>query len=153
LNRCRQLRQAILTTPKFAAEALMERKVINPWTWQDPLGFVQANEISGGRRILLCAGQVSLDANGKLLHAGDMRGQINQVMDNLETVLKAAGFTLFDVVRMTMYTTQVDQFLANRSDMVERLARAGAKYASTLLGVARLARPELLVEIEATAIQ
>jgi enamine deaminase RidA (YjgF/YER057c/UK114 family) len=131
----------------------MERKIINPWTWQDRLGFVQANEISGANRMLLCAGQVSIDADGTLLHAGDMRGQINQVIDNLETVLKAAGFGLSDVVRMTIYTTQVDEFLAKRGDMMERMARSGVRYASTLLGVARLARPELLVEIEATAIQ
>jgi enamine deaminase RidA (YjgF/YER057c/UK114 family) len=131
----------------------MERKIINPWTWQDPLGFVQANEIRGGQRMLLCAGQVPFDANGKLLHAGNMRGQINQVIDNLETVLKAAGFGFADVMRMTIYTTQVDEFLASRSDMMERLSRAGARYASTLIGVARLARPELLVEIEATAVQ
>lgn len=131
----------------------MERKIINPWTWQDRLGFVQANEISGAKRMLLCAGQVSIGADGTLLHAGDMRGQINQVIDNLEAVLKAAGFGLSDVVRMTIYTTQVDEFLAKRSDMMERMTRAGVRYASTLLGVARLARPELLVEIEATAIQ
>jgi enamine deaminase RidA (YjgF/YER057c/UK114 family) len=131
----------------------MERKIINPWTWQDRLGFVQANEISGAKRMLLCAGQVSIGADGTLLHAGDMRGQINQVIDNLETVLKAAGFGLSDVVRMTIYTTQVDEFLAKRGDMTERMTRAGVRYASTLLGVARLARPELLVEIEATAIQ
>ena len=131
----------------------MERKIINPWTWQDRLGFVQANEISGAKRMLLCAGQVSIGADGILLHAGDMRGQINQVIDNLETVLKAAGFGLSDVVRMTIYTTQVDEFLAKRGDMTERMTRAGVRYASTLLGVARLARPELLVEIEATAIQ
>lgn len=131
----------------------MERKIINPWTWQDRLGFVQANEISGAKRMLLCAGQVSIGADGTLLHAGDMRGQINQVIDNLEAVLKAAGFGLSDVVRMTIYTTQVDEFLAKRGDMMERMTRAGVRYASTLLGVARLARPELLVEIEATAIQ
>lgn len=131
----------------------MERKIINPWTWQERLGFVQANEISGAKRMLLCAGQVSIGADGTLLHAGDMRGQINQVIDNLETVLKAAGFGLSDVVRMTIYTTQVDEFLAKRGDMMERMTRAGVRYASTLLGVARLARPELLLEIEATAMQ
>lgn len=131
----------------------MERKIINPWTWQDPLGFVQANEISAGKRMLVCAGQVPFDAEGKLLHAGDMRAQINKVIDNLETLLHAAGFTFADIVRLTIYTTKVDDFLANSDALRERLAKGGARYASTLLGVARLARPELLVEIEATAIQ
>ena len=131
----------------------MERKIINPWTWQDQFGFVQANEISGGKRMLVCAGQVPFDAEGKVVHAGDMRAQINKVIDNLETVLRAAGFGVADIVRLTIYTTRVDEFLANTDLLRERLVKAGARYASTLLGVARLARPELLVEIEATAIQ
>lgn len=131
----------------------MERKIINPWTWQDQFGFVQANEISGGKRMLVCAGQVPFDAEGKLVHAGEMRPQINQVIDNLEAVLHAAGFTFADIVRLTIYTVRVDEFLANSDVLRERLVKVGARYASTLLGVARLARPELLVEIEATAIQ
>lgn len=40
----------------------MERGIINPWKWQDEYGFVQANEVSGGQRVLYCAGQVSVDA-------------------------------------------------------------------------------------------
>lgn len=131
----------------------MERQIINPWTWQDPLGFVQGNKISGASRMLLCAGQVPVDANGQVVHAGDMRGQLEKVIDNLETVLKAAGFSLSDVMRMTIYTTRVDDFIANRPGMMERMARGGTRYASTLIGVARLARPEFMVEIEATAIQ
>lgn len=129
----------------------MAHKIINPWTWQDALGFVQANEISGGQRILFCAGQVSIDASGKPVHAGDMRAQLNQAIDNLETVLKAAGFNLSDVVRITTYTTDLDHYFANRDVVMDRLVRAGARFAGTLLGVARLARAELLVEIEATA--
>ena len=49
----------------------MERKIIHPWKWQDPLGFVQATEVVGGQRVLYCAGQLSVDADGKSLHAGD----------------------------------------------------------------------------------
>lgn len=131
----------------------MDRKIVNPWTWQNQLGFVQANEITGAKRMLLCAGQVPFDADGKSVHAGDMRRQINQVVDNLETVLKAAGFGVADIVRLTIYTTNVDEFLANADVIRERLVKPGGRYASTLLGVARLARPELLVEIEATAVQ
>jgi hypothetical protein len=51
----------------------MERRVINPWTWQDEFAFVQANEISAPQRILICAGQSSMDAEGQPQHAGDMR--------------------------------------------------------------------------------
>ena len=42
----------------------MERHVINPWTWQDALGFVQAYEVSAAKRTLVCSGQTSVDANG-----------------------------------------------------------------------------------------
>lgn len=101
----------------------MERQIINPWAWQDPLGFVQANKINGASRMLLCAGQVPVDANGQAVHREDMPGQIEKVLDNLETVLKAAGFTLGDVMRMTIYATHVDDFLASRAGMMERMAR------------------------------
>ncbi len=42
----------------------MERRVVNPWTWQDAMGFVQANEVSGAQRVLICSGQTSMDAEG-----------------------------------------------------------------------------------------
>lgn len=131
----------------------MERKIINPSKWQDALGFVQGHEVTGGQRVLYCAGQVSVDADGKTLHAGDFRGQLNRTIDNLEQVLKAAGFAFSDVVRLNIFTTDLDGFLANRSVLLERLVGAGARYTSTLLGVARLARPDLLIEIEATAVK
>jgi hypothetical protein len=51
----------------------MERRVVNPWSWQDQFGFVQANELQGMQRVLICSGQASVDADGRPLHAGDMR--------------------------------------------------------------------------------
>lgn len=81
-----------------------------------------------------------------------MVGQINKAIDNLETVLTHAGFSLSDVVRLTYYTTDVDQFMAVADGPTQRLLSAGCRSASTLLGVSRLAFPELLVEIEATAV-
>ena len=65
----------------------MERRIVNPWTCQDQLGYVQANEISGMDRVLVCAGQTSVDADGHPLHEGSMGAQIGQALDNLETVL------------------------------------------------------------------
>jgi len=130
----------------------VERKIINPSKWQDAAGFVQGHEVTGGQRVLYCAGQVSVDADGKSLHAGDFRGQLNRAIDNLEQVLREAGYGLKDVVRLNVYTTDLDGYFANRNVMLDRLVRAGCRYSSTLLGVARLARPEFLVEIEATAV-
>lgn len=131
----------------------MERKIINPSKWQDPLGFVQGHEVTGGQRVLYCAGQISVDPDGKPLHVGDFRGQLNRVLDNIEQVLQGAGFTVADIVRVNIYTTDLDGFFANRDVLLQRFVPAGGRYASTLLGVARLARPEFLVEIEATAVK
>jgi enamine deaminase RidA (YjgF/YER057c/UK114 family) len=130
----------------------MERRVVNPWTWQDQFGFVQANEVKGYERVLICAGQASTNEDGSTAHAGDMAAQMNKCLDNLETVLRDAGMTLENVVRLNYYTTDVDGWLASASQWGHRLAEAGCRPASTLLGVTRLAFPELVVEIEATAV-
>jgi enamine deaminase RidA (YjgF/YER057c/UK114 family) len=130
----------------------MERRVINPWTWQDQYGFAQAIEVTGSERALFCAGQTSSDADGNPLHAGDMRAQLGQALDNLETVLREAGFELSQVVRLNTYTTDVDAFLEAGEAIAARLAAAGCRPSATLLGVARLAFPEFLVELEATAV-
>ena len=88
----------------------MEKKIVNPWTWQDQFGFVQANDIIGAKRHVFCSGQVSVDNEGNPIHAGDMAAQIHQVFDNLETVLHQAGVRLSDVVRLTYYTTDIEAF-------------------------------------------
>jgi enamine deaminase RidA (YjgF/YER057c/UK114 family) len=128
------------------------QRVINPWTWQDQFGFAQAVEVTGSERALFCAGQTSTDADGNPLHAGDMRAQVGQALDNLETVLREAGFDLSQVVRLNSYTTDVDAFLGCYDLITSRLAEAGCRPSATLLGVARLAFPEYLVELEATAV-
>jgi enamine deaminase RidA (YjgF/YER057c/UK114 family) len=130
----------------------MKHRIINPWTWQDQFAFVQGKEISGEHRVLYCAGQTSLDANGQLLHPDDMRAQIMQALDNLETVLRAADMNLSNVVRLNHYTTDVDRFLKEHDVIVERLNKAGCHSVGTLLGVTRLAFPGLLIEMEATAV-
>lgn len=127
----------------------MDRRVINPWTWQERAGFVQAHEIGPGARTLYCAGVVSVDGDGQPMHAGDMAGQLRQALDNLATLLHAAGYTVADLVRLTTYTTDLDAYFGAQAAVTDRLA--GTRYTATLLGVTRLARPELLVELEATA--
>ncbi|QZY28490.1 RidA family protein [Nocardioides coralli] len=133
----------------------MHRNAVNPWTWQDELGYVQANEVVGSHRTLHVSGIASMDAEGRPVHAGDMKAQIEQTLDNLETVLHAAGYELADVVRLNYYTTDIETYWEadEAVDVVGRLARAGCRPASTLLGVATLAWPELLVEMDATAVK
>ena len=130
----------------------MERKIINPWKWQDQLGFVQANEVSGVQRLLICSGQAAMSAEGNPMYAGDMRAQITLALDNLETVLKEAGLGWGNVVRLNYYTTDVDLFFKEYDVATARLREAGCRPASTLLGITRLAFPELMIEIEATAV-
>lgn len=130
----------------------MGQRVINPWTWQDQFGFAQAIEVTGSERALFCAGQTSTDADGNPLHPGDMRAQVSQALDNLEAVLREAGFDLSQVVRLNTYTTDVDALLGSYDLITSRLAEAGCRPSATLLGVARLAFPEYLVELEATAV-
>jgi enamine deaminase RidA (YjgF/YER057c/UK114 family) len=79
--------------------------------------------------------------------------QAMQALDNLETILGQAGYTPADVVRLTIYTTDMDAYLSATPDVRARLAGANCHPASTLLGVARLAAPQLLLEIEATAVR
>ena len=131
---------------------MAEIRKINPWTWQDAFGFSQAIETRNISRILRCSGQTSVDANGAPMNAGDMAAQIRQALSNLETVLKAADMTLSNVVRLTMYVTDMEAAIAHFESAAEPLAAAGIQPAVTLLGVTRLFAPELMIEIEADAV-
>ena len=130
----------------------MDRRIINPWTWQDEYGYVQANEVRGVQRMLFCSGQAANDADGKPLHPEDMRAQITLSLDNLETLLGESGFGLQDVVRLNIYTTDVDAFFEHYDAFITRLASGGCRHTGSLIGVARLAFPEMMIELEATAV-
>ena len=80
-----------------------------------------------------------------------MRAQRGRALDNLETVLDEAGLDLSNVIRVNYYTTDVDAFFEGHEVIANRLQASGARVSSTALGVARLAFPPLLIEIEATA--
>lgn len=129
----------------------MDLNAVNPWTWQDKLDFSHGIDVQGARRVFFCAGQTSVDPNGRALHPGDMAAQLEQAFDNLETVLSRAGLGMRNVVRLNYYVTDMDAFAAARGVVAARLAPLEAKPAGILLGVSRLAHPDLLVEIEATA--
>ena len=128
-------------------------QTINPWTWQDQFRFSQAIVTAPPSRWVFCAGQASASPDGAILHPDDIGAQLNQSFDNLEIVLEQAGSNLSQVVRLNYYTTDVDAFFGAYDLILERLAGAGCRPASTLLGVTRLAFPELLIEIEATAVK
>ena len=129
----------------------MKREAINPVDWSLQFGFNQGELIEGHGKMLFVSGQVSMDASGAPQHPDDLRAQMVLAMENLEAVLEKAGMTLSNVVRLTIYTTEIDDAFKNFDAILSRLDAASIKPAQTLLGVARLALPQLKVEIEATA--
>ena len=129
----------------------MQRTPINPWPWSTALGYNQAEVVEGATRQLVCAGQTAVDGEGRPQHDGDMRAQIGLALDNLEAVLRAAGMGLSDVIRLGVYSTDVDATLRHFNALGARFGAVGNAPPMTLLGVTRLAMPGLEIEIEATA--
>ena len=129
----------------------MNRTAVNPWSWSQQLGYNQGEIIEGAKRQLICAGQTSVDAEGVPQHPDDMRAQISLTLDNLEAVLNAADMSLANIIRLTVYATDVDEALKHFDVFGARLGPVGVAPPMTLLGVTRLAIPGLMFEIEATA--
>lgn len=130
----------------------MERRSINPVPWSVKLGFDQAQLVEGHRRELLCSGQDSVDADGNARHPGDMGAQLELALDNLESVLAEAEMTLANVVRLNVFTTDFDEFVKHWGSIAGRFGNAEGRFATSLLGVTRLFTPELLVLLEASAV-
>lgn len=129
----------------------MERKPINPWDWSIKLGYNQAEEVAGVRRQVICAGQTAVDGHGVPQHDNDMRAQIGLALDNLELVVNAAGMNLGNIIKLGIFTTDVDSALQNFDLLGQRFGPYQIAPPMTLLGVTRLALPGLMFEIEATA--
>ncbi|MCG7587863.1 RidA family protein [Photobacterium sp. OFAV2-7] len=129
----------------------MKRKPVNPWSWSLNVGYNQAEILEGLNRQLICSGQTSVDAEGNPQHPENMRSQITLSLDNLESVLNAADMGLANITRLNIYTTDVDEAMKHFDVLGARFGRADAAPPMTLLGVTRLAIPELMFEIEATA--
>lgn len=130
----------------------IERTVVNPVAWSVEMGFNQGEVVSGHTRTLYCSGQTAMSADGRPQHDGDMAAQLALSLDNLEAVLDGAGMSLGDVVRLNVYTTDVDLLFPHYGVLASRLGAAGVAPATTMLGVTRLAIPGQLVELEATAV-
>lgn len=109
--------------------------------------------VASGSRTIYVAGQVSLDEHGALVGAGDLAAQTTQVMRNIGLALAAVGASYSDIAKITTY---VVNYKPEHRGIISK-ARApffsnGAPPASTLVGVAALALPEWLIEIEAVAV-
>ena len=130
----------------------MERMAINPVTWSAELGFNQGEVVSGPARTLYCSGQTAMSGDGRPQHDGDLAAQLALSLDNLEAVLGEAGMSLANLVRLNVYTTDVDLLFRHYGVLASRLGAARVAPTTTMLGVTRLAIPGQLVELEGTAV-
>jgi enamine deaminase RidA (YjgF/YER057c/UK114 family) len=127
----------------------MQRDDVNPWEWSKAFGFSQGVSMSGATRVLVCSGQTAAGPDGSPPTTDDMEEQVRAALANLSTVLRDGGMSPADVVKVTVYTTDVDAVLGAWGVVKETFGTNLP--ASTLVGVTRLAFPELKVEIEAIA--
>ena len=130
----------------------MERTAVNPWAWSAAIGYNQGELVAGHTRTLYCAGQTAVGGDGTPRHSGDMAAQLALSLDNLEAILGGAGMSLASLVRLNVYTTDVDLLFQHYGVLASRLGAAGVAPATTMLGVTRLAIPGLMVELEGTAV-
>lgn len=130
----------------------VRRAAVNPVTWSMAMGFNQGEVVSGHTRTLYCSGQTAMAADGTPQHDDDMAGQLSLSLDNLEAVLEGAGMSVTDLVRLNVFTTDVDLLLEHYGVLASRLGAAEVAPPTTMLGVTRLAVPGQLVELEGTAI-
>jgi enamine deaminase RidA (YjgF/YER057c/UK114 family) len=127
----------------------MHKRQVNPWEWQDRLGFSQAWVVEEPRSLVLVAGQAPISADGQVVGEDDFEAQVRQVFANLATVLEAAGATLESVVKLTVYLTDIGRLRDYTRIKAELFP--GPQPASTAVGVAALALPQMMVEVEAIA--
>ena len=127
-----------------------ETRYINPPGLTKPTGYTHVVLAADGRTVYI-AGQVAFDSTGALVGAGDFRAQAERVYANLRIALASVGATFSDVVKMTTFITDLANVAALREVRGKYLDPARAP-ANSLIGVATLARPELLLEIEAVAV-
>ena len=136
------------TAVSCAPTAHLQR--LNPPDLPPSRGLYTHVVIAEGGRLVFVAGEVALDSAGRLVGAGDFRAQARQTYHNVERALRAAGAGWHDVVKTTTYVTDIRELpalLAVRSEFIK-----GDPPPNTLVQVVKLARDELLIEVEAIAV-
>jgi enamine deaminase RidA (YjgF/YER057c/UK114 family) len=129
--------------------------LVNPDGLPKPDVYRQLS-IASGSRLVFLAGQVARDGEGRPVGSGDLAAQVEQAYRNIGTALNEIGGSFDDVAKLTIYV--VDWHPDKMPLLGEGVARAAAAMGVdpvkpiTLLGVAALGEPDLLVEVEATAV-
>jgi enamine deaminase RidA (YjgF/YER057c/UK114 family) len=125
---------------------------LNPDGVSQPTGYTHV-VVGDGRRVVFVSGQIAVDGQGQLVGEGDLARQAEQVFENLKTCLASVGATFADVVKLTTYVVDFKpEDRATITALRQRYLPQDAPPASTLVGVQALARPDLLIEIEAIAV-
>jgi 2-iminobutanoate/2-iminopropanoate deaminase len=133
-----------------AAGSSPQIKRTNPPALSAPTGYTHVVEVTGPNKTVYIAGQIAFDKDGKVVGAGDMKAQAEQVFKNLQAALTAAGAKFSDVVKMNTFITDISQAPAVREVRARYFGETTP--ASTLVQVVHLARPELMLEIEVIAV-
>jgi 2-iminobutanoate/2-iminopropanoate deaminase len=129
----------------------MEKRIINPWQWQDQRSYVQAVEVKQADATLYISGQTAINADGQV-STGDMKSQLIQTIQNLEQVISEAGYDSENIVRLNIYTTSSAELFACFDIFQDWIAKHGIKQATTLFEVKSLFET-LKVELEATVVR
>ena len=134
----------------------MTRKVLRPQGEGKPIGMYSAGVAVEPGRVVFVAGQVAMDAGGRIVGEGDIAVQATQVYRNLAAVLAEAACTLRDVVKFTTFLTRNEDwgpFAEWRKAEYPKLFPDGIYPPNTGMVVQALARPQLLLEVEAIAVR
>lgn len=137
----------------------MKREAVNPWDWGLQWSINQAEIVTDAKRHLHCSGQIAVkpdaatDMGIAVVSPGEMRGQMQCALDNVDAVLKKAGMTRRDLVSLRFFATDIDAFLEHYDVYAGWIEEAGIRPPQSLIGVSRLVLPDIVVEIEATAAQ
>lgn len=130
----------------------MPKQFINPPALNPTAGFTHVVAATGGKTVYV-SGQVSVDAKGDVVGKGDFRAQVERTFENLKAALAAAGATFADVVKVNYYVVDL------KPEHVPVVREVRGRYldkdnppASTLVGVAALAAPDWLIEVEVVAV-
>lgn len=99
--------------------------------------------------LLFIAGQVAWDSEGRVVGEGDIRAQTRQTLENIRTIMKVHGRGMGDILKVTVYVTDMSHFREIAEVRMEYFPADGP--ASTIVEVSQLAFPELMIEIDAVA--
>ncbi len=116
------------------------------------MGFNQGEIVTGETRTLYCSGQTAMSSDGNPQHEGDIAAQLALSLENLEAILGEADMSLANLVRLNVYTTDVDQLFHHYGVLASRQGAAQVAPTTTMLEVTRLAIPGQMVELEGTAV-